>query len=364
MVDVKIRYLVTKPQKGGHTLYYWQPNKALKDAGFLTRRLAERSNQLSDAIREAEALNAEVDAWRAGLVKPAIRHGTLPWLIRVYQTDTAYTALAAKTRDSYDHCLRVIEAWSLRAGHPPVASLQRRHVRDFYRAMEETPAKANAVLRVLRLLLNFARDEGVIDENPAAKARLKTLPPRDAVWSAEAIARFCEEARSAGRPSMALAVLLAANLGQRQGDILRLAWSAYDGQTVTLRQGKTGKLIAVPATTELCAELEATPRRSPSIVVSETTGRPYLAYNFRHLFREIADQAGIGEDLWFLDLRRTAVVRLAEAGCEIYEISAITGHSLTQTVKILEVYLPRNAVMARNAITKLSEHRKRTKLEA
>ncbi len=53
----------------------------------------------------------------------------------------------------------------------------------------------------------------------------------------------------------------------------------------------------------------------------------------------------------------------AEAGCEVYEIAAITGHSLKHTVAILEVYLPRNATMARNAIAKLSEHRKRTKLE-
>ena len=32
------------------------------------------------------------------------------------------------------------------------------------------------------------------------------------------------------------------------------------------------------------------------------------------------------EDLWFMDLRRTAVVRLAEAGCSVPEIAAINGH--------------------------------------
>ena len=113
---------------------------------------------------------------------------------------------------------------------------------------------------------------------------------------------------------------------------------------------------------ELKAELATVPKTSPNMLISETTGRPYLEDNFRHIFADIRAAAGLS-DLWFMDLRRTAVVWLAEAGCEVYEIAAITGHSLKHTVTILEVYLPRNATMARNAIAKLSEYRKRTKLE-
>jgi integrase len=41
-------------------------------------------------------------------------------------------------------------------------------------------------------------------------------------------------------------------------------------------------------------------------------------------------QAGL-DGLRFQDLRRTAVVRLAEAGCTDPEIAAITGHSLKRT---------------------------------
>ena len=33
--------------------------------------------------------------------------------------------------------------------------------------------------------------------------------------------------------------------GQRQGDLLRLPWSAYDGITVRLRQSKTGRRVAI-----------------------------------------------------------------------------------------------------------------------
>lgn len=362
MVNVKVRYLVSKPQTGGHTLYYWQPASSLRKAGFLPRRLAERTNALTDAIVEAENLNAEVDRWRAGMVQHQVQPNTIPWLIRHYQTDPRYTELKPKTKRSYGQCLREIEAWSARADHPPISTIERRFVRAFYLSMSDTQAKANAIMRVLRLLLAFAVDEGMIATNPATKQRLKGTTPRQVVWKSGEIETFCETARARGRPSMELAVRLGSNLGQREGDILKLAWGQYDSGKITLRQGKTDRLIAVPVLDELADVLEATPQRSPSIVVSETTGRPYREDNFRHVFAEVREAAGLGR-LRFMDLRRTAVVSLAEAGCEIYEIAAITGHSIDHTARILEVYLPRNDTMARNAIAKLSEYKRKTKLE-
>ena len=56
------------------------------------------------------------------------------------------------------------------------------------------------------------------------------------------------------------------------------------------------------------------------------------------------------------DLRRTAVVRLARAGCTIPELAAITGHTLASVHRILESYLPPDKVVATNAIKKLQRH--------
>ncbi len=108
--------------------------------------------------------------------------------------------------------------------------------------------------------------------------------------------------------------------------MLRLGWTQYDGAAVRLRQRKTGRLIAVPAIAELRQTLDAAPRTAATMVVSETTGRPYTEDNFTHLFRGVADAAGLPDALQFRDLRRTAVVFLAEAGCSVPEIAAITGH--------------------------------------
>jgi squalene cyclase len=56
-------------------------------------------------------------------------------------------------------------------------------------------------------------------------------------------------------------------------------------------------------------------------------------------------------------------MRLAEAGCTVPQIAAITGHQLDRTLRILETYLPRNTEMARAAIHTLESYTNKTKLE-
>jgi hypothetical protein len=64
------------------------------------------------------------------------------------------------------------------------------------------------------------------------------------------------------------------------------------------------------------------------------------------------------EQLQFRDFRRTAVVFLGELGIADHLIAAITGHTLDETKRILETYMPRTTGMAARAIA-LSQARKR-----
>ena len=174
------------------------------------------------------------------------------------------------------------------------------------------------MLRVLRLLLAFAVDEGEIERNPAEKMRLKVSAPRDQVWTPEQIEAFVTAANANGRASIGLAVLLGAGLGQREGDVLRLGWTQYDGASVRLRQRKTGKLIAVPAIADLRQALDAAPRRRHRR--GERDHRQAL--HRRQLHAPVPRdrrRGGAAGDLQFRDLRRTAVVFLAEAGCSVPE---------------------------------------------
>jgi hypothetical protein len=62
--------------------------------------------------------------------------------------------------------------------------------------------------------------------------------------------------------------------------------------------------------------------------------------------------------LTFHDLRGTAVVTLARAGCNEVEIYSITGHKPSDVRAILTAhYLPRDAEVAGNAIAKLNRYK-------
>ena len=148
--------------------------------------------------------------------------------------------------------------------------------------------------------------------------------------------------------------------GQREGDLLRLTWTAYDGNKITLRQSKTGVRVSIPVGSPLKAALEATPRRSPVVLLS-TDNRPWTENGFRSSWRKACKKAGV-VGVTFNDLRGTAVTRLAIAGCTEAEITAITGHTLRDVRSILDAhYLHRDPALAEAAIRKLEARTKSPK---
>ncbi|MGC1886661.1 MAG: tyrosine-type recombinase/integrase [Stellaceae bacterium] len=402
-------YMVGKGQKGSrknggepYVLYYWQPWKELRAAGF---RSVALGRDLEKAIAAAKQLNDRLAAWRRGEDPdpglPPKTAGSIPHLIDVYQASEDYLDKAPKTRGGYDRCLEILREWSAKTGHPRVDTITRRGLRELHKALRwpqgepcghadgcpadrrcaagrNTPCpieqlpNSNAVLRVASILLGVAVDEGFIATNLAKGLKLPTAEGRDQVWPDEAIAKFCATAIEMNRRSVALAVRMASDLGQREGDILAMhRGQRHDGLMVIRPQKtrrRTRKPIQVPLLPELARLLDEAPKTSTIYVISEETGQPYRPDNFRHVFAEIRAAAGIDDiaerhgiegGLLFMDLRRTAVVHLARAGCSVLEIAAITGHSISRTVSILEVYLPRDAQMAAAAIAKLAAWRDR-----
>jgi integrase len=219
-------------------------------------------------------------------------------------------------------------------------------------------------MRVASILLGVALDEGLVTKLPGAEGR-------EQVWPDEAIEAFCATAVAMGRRSMALAVRMGADFGQREGDILRMHRGQRKEDVMRIRPQKTrrrtNRVIEVPILPELAQMLDETPKDATVYVISEETGGPYKPDNFRHLFAEIRAQAGIDQiarehgiegGLLYMDLRRTAIVHLGRAGSSVPEIAAVTGHSISRSAAILEVYLPRDSTMAAAAIAKLDAWRK------
>ena len=98
--------------------------------------------------------------------------------------------------------------------------------------------------------------------------------------------------------------------------------------------------------------------RPAETILTTPSGIPWTSYYFRHRWAEACKAAKI-TDLHFHDLRGTAITMLAEAGCTVPEIAAITGHGLDHVGRILESYLSRTQALSEKAIEKLDRHIRR-----
>ena len=101
--------------------------------------------------------------------------------------------------------------------------------------------QADYAYGTLARILSWAHNRRLITENPCAKGgKLYHGTRVDKIWDDEQVARFLQFAP----PYLRLAMLLAINTGQRQGDLLRLPWSAYDGEAIKLRQKKDRRAMS------------------------------------------------------------------------------------------------------------------------
>lgn len=337
--------------------FYWEPSRKLKALGFSPEALGKDA---ITAAQRAQTLNARATteaARRARGEAPdnRIAAGTISWLIVQWRASPEWATLSPATRKSYDAAFKSIEEW---CGPDEPRLITRKAIKEWQRALlPRGQAITNVILLRLHRLMERARDEGLIEVNPASRLGLKKVGGDQEPWPRADIDMVCAKALEMGRPSIRLAVLLAANLGQREGDIIKLPRSRYYPATgmFSIQQQKTRTRLSIPATLELRAAIDAAPALSPLFVISETTGRPYKTRNFQAVFQRIRRACGLPDGRHFMHLRHTMASVLGDAGCTDDEIRSITGH-LDRTV--VARYVRPSDTMTRNAIDKLERHRK------
>ncbi len=99
-------------------------------------------------------------------------------------------------------------------------------------------------------------------------------------------------------------------------------------------QEKTGTSLQIPMHPSLREVLNAWPKKGPRILYG-ARGKPLTKESMGNYMIDAIKAAGLPERCRMHGLRRVAAVMLVEAGCEIHEIMAITGH---KDVKMVQKY--------------------------
>ena len=302
---------------------------------------------------DADFLAAYADAER---IQPK-DVGNIASLISKYLRSIRFAKLRDSTQREYKRILTKVET---RFGKMPIKALEAPKVRAVFLDYQEEigrdrPREADNRLTILSAVFSHAKRRGEIPVNPLEGfERLHHKTRADMIWTEGPIERFMATAPV----ELQRAMILAMHTGQRYGDLIRLRWSDYDGASIRLIQRKTAQPIHLPCTSQLRQVLDNIPRQCPYIL-ARADGRPWFtAKNDKELSKQWTahmKRCGLyadneGERLELGDLRGTAVTMMAEAGCSVPQIVAVTGHTLQSATRILERYMARTSRMAEAAI--------------
>lgn len=270
---------------------------------------------------------------------------TVGALVKTYVASEAYKGRKDSTRKGYDWAIDRIEAEYL---DMPLSIVNSKGFRkDVLKWRDEnfaeTPRAADLIVAVFGMILAFGVDREDLDRNPLERvSKLADSSRREIIWSDDQIAKF----KAAAPARMVLAMELARWTGQRQGDLLRLTWTAYDGTHIALKQGKTGATVKVKIAAELKKLLDAQKRTAVTIITNRK-GRPFST-GFGSSWGKAMRAAKV-TGVTFHDLRGTFITLAHRNGASIKEIAEVSGH----TEKDAERIIRKHYLQTDGAVTKL-----------
>lgn len=251
-----------------------------------------------------------------------------------------------------EHHLAIIsDLW----GDRLVKGLRPKHVLELRDAFADTPRKAGHLVEMLSTIISWAIPREMAgDTNPCAEIPKFVSGEGWAPWEETDV----DHARQHLARHLWWVAALALYTGQRQGDVLKMDWSAISDGAIAVRQSKTAKALWVPIHRDLAAILASVPRRSTRILTN-SRGLPWSG-GFKAAWQEAMNKPAFAyfrkRRLVFHGLRKAAVCMLLEAGCTDAEAAAITG----QSRDMIEHYarLVNQRKLAKKAMTKWDGERR------
>lgn len=248
------------------------------------------------------------------------------WLIQQYRGSEEFKALADETQKDYSRTLDLIEK---ELGEQPYALTTRNMIKAVRDRYASKPRKAHKIKQMVSCLYTWADENDKVKAgfNPAKDVRAlrrKGGKKEYVCWSEWEFDLFCSQAIA----PMVTAAFLARYTGQRAKDIVRMVWTDFQGDTIRVRQSKTGAPLIVSCHSRLRDHLSELKRsRSGAVVLTNAEGQPYNANSLSSAIgRAVKAAEGMPKERSIHGLRYMAGSDMDEAGCTVSEIESVLGH--------------------------------------
>lgn len=398
MTSEKLPPYVIKKKSG----YYFQPNAKAVALGFRPEPLGPDQEP---AIAKGWALYDQILAEREARLVGDLQFrrndydGTFQHLADIYRgcrargfkCSLSWHDLSEGSREDYDWYIdnTILPMW----GTARVSSITAEAIAAVRDGMRSTPYAANYCLSVISAMLSVAVENQSLfslSANPALAVRRlgkkSGVKPRDLQWTYDAQRAFLLKALLMDW-ELYVAYYLHAYTGQRPIDVLKVDESDYDGRIIKVHQQKTDVKMPIPVHRRLRKILDHHLKRrkkegrTGGTLLKNESGGKFSARHFATRWHKIEIAAKLrpaperdfngkkikktAKDrdytkLQRRDLRRTAVIRMAEAGCTLLQIASVTGHSPKGVLDVIRVYWKSTYPQALEAIQKLENYKPKT----
>lgn len=246
-----------------------------------------------------------------------VKPGTFATVIRAYLASPKYAALARSTQVSYGYLLRLAEQPET-LGTIPAAQMRPALVQAFLDGLADRPAQQKCAQTALKAVERWALVRDLLPHPITTGTEAPGGDGGHVPWTDEQVRHAEQHART----HIARVITLAANLGQRGSDLVRMRWT--DIEVVQGRPGinvttqKTGRELWIPFTAELQAAIDTWEKR-PGFLALKEDGQPWTRPQLSDQWdRERENNAALAPlkaaGLRMHGLRGTAVLRLRRAG--------------------------------------------------
>jgi integrase len=350
------RYVQERVSPSGVISYRFNPPQSLVDEGVVQRE--EYGGDIKEVRKIVKEHNAAIDNWRyeQSLVIQVKPNSKVTDLINFYYQSNDYNMLRPNTKVDYRYFLTVLHQTM---GTRKYALVTPKIAKAAYEEwVKRGISFANHAATCASRVYNYAIQMGHTAHNPWANIKRKSTPQRKVVWTHENVVKFLDVAYSDFEyRNVGLIVQMSYEWCQRLGDMRMLTWDSIDfrSKKLSLEQSKRRADVELPISDDLLHMLNSQRNDfgfqgyvAPHPRPLDGSYGPYAMERLSKVGRRVMRLAKLPEELRLMDLRRTGVTQMVDAGVPLPQVMAVTGHNHVSSVK---PYMKHTYTSANNALT-------------
>lgn len=357
------RFTTRYTNSDGIDMWAYKPPKRAIKAGVVCALNLQASTTATK--KTINTMNFKLDAWRQDVVSQEIPtdKSTLYSLFRFYQTTFSFNKLMPQSQRDYKNVLNnamMTKVEGVTLSNIKLCNLKRRHIKLAYEKWLIRGTRiANLTYSILHKVVEIALEHDILIANPVSNIEKRKSTPRKIMWTTEQVKLFLDTCYSEWKwRNIGLIGQMAYEWSQRIGDMRKLQWSSLDLNkgVLNLEQSKRRAEVQIPISSNLLDMLHNQKRDfdfqeyvAPSLAPINGLYKPYDITKVSHYVNDIKAACGLPSDLHISDMRRTAITQMVEAGVDITQIMAVSGH---QNVQSVTPYIKHTLAASKSAIEK------------